>query len=106
MRKKKDATNFTDDELSLIEQLRRHPELLQQIKPILDLAENTDTDLDANDIEHRLIQEVDVLGNKVMGQWAQNVEEKQAQVERSKHPKFQQREKKSSGGGPASGRSK
>lgn len=106
MRKKKDALNFTDEELSLVEQLRRYPELLQQIKPILDLAENTDKGLDANDIEDRLAQEVDTLGNKVLGRWAQNVEEEQAQVEGSKHLKFQQREKKRSSGGPGSGKSK
>lgn len=105
MRKKKDALSFTEEELSLVEQLRRHPELLQQIKPILDLAENTDNDLDANDIEDRLAQEVEALGNRVLGQWAKNVEEKQVQVERSKHPKFQQREKKRSGGGPGSEKS-
>lgn len=102
MGKKKGSLKFTDEELSLVEQLRRHPELLQQIKPILDLAENTDEGLDANDIEDRLIQEVDALGNKVLGQWAQNVEEEQAQLEGTKHSKFQQREKKRSGGGPGS----
>jgi hypothetical protein len=68
MRKKKGSLNFTDEELSLVEQLCRHPELLKQIKPILDLAENTDEGFDANDIEYRLMKKVDPLGNQVLGQ--------------------------------------
>ena len=82
------SLNFTDEELSLVEQLRRHPELLQKIKRILDLAENTDEGFDANDIEDRLIKEVDALGNQVLGQWAQNLEEEQALVEGPKYTKF------------------
>ena len=69
------SPKFTAQETRLIERLRQHPEMLDRVRSILDLAHATDGPLQsADEVEELLIQELRQLGHSTMNQWATQAE--------------------------------
>ena len=83
---------------------------MEQIKyykgKILDMADDPNSNLDAHQAEELLLQEIRQLGNETLTSWAKGIEEQTVAKQRSQQKKFQQREKKTSGGGPGSEKSR
>jgi hypothetical protein len=64
-----------DREQRLIEQLRRHPELMERMEAIVGIAEAEGQKVPtADEIEDRLVEEVRRLGHQVMEDWADRAE--------------------------------
>lgn len=64
-------------EKRLIEQLRKHPELMERLEAIVELAEaEGEKLLTADEVEGRLIEEVRRLGNQTMRDWAARAEKR------------------------------
>src|SRR2546428_28500 len=62
-------------ELQLIEQLRKHPELMERFRTILEITASADGPLKrADEIEELLIEEMRRLGNATMESWASRAE--------------------------------
>ena len=71
---------FKQAEIQLLQRLRNHPELLERLQDILQIADNSDQPLrTADEVEALLIEEVRQLGKTAMETWARTAE---AQVER------------------------
>lgn len=104
MQSDKNKFKPTEPEIQLLEKLRRSPQMRERLEPILDLVLNPDGNLDAHQIEALLIVEMNKLGNQTLQSWAQELEQSQSQIARSQHPGLQQREKKTSDGGPPTDR--
>lgn len=92
--KKKRATDITAEETQLIEKLRKHPEILERVQKILDLAGDEDSLKTADQIEELLIEEMRRLGSATMHQWASQAEEKAGKDLQSKDPTVLKRKKK------------
>ena len=64
-------------EKRLLEQLRKHPELMERLEAIIELAEaEGEKLLTADEVEGRLIEEVRRLGNQTMRDWAARAEKR------------------------------
>lgn len=75
--KKTVAPTISPQEIQLIEQLRQHPEILERVQSILQIARNEDGPLKtADEVEELLIQEMRRLGSATMHQWASQAEER------------------------------
>jgi hypothetical protein len=62
-------------EQRFMEQLRRHPELMERLEAIIGIAEADGEKLPtADEIEDRLVEEVRRLGHQVMEDWADRAE--------------------------------
>jgi hypothetical protein len=70
-------------EKKLLEKLRRHPHLLEQIEAILALAESSEGS--ADEVESLLIEEIRRLGKTTMESWASHAEELAAQQFKADH---------------------
>lgn len=92
--KKTGATRITTQETQLIEKLRKHPEILERVQKILDLATDEDSQKTADQIEELLIQEMRRLGSATMHEWASQAEEKAGKELQSKNPAVLKRKKK------------
>ena len=92
--KKKRATDITAEETHLIEKLRKHPEILERVQKILELAGDEDSLKTADQIEELLIEEVRRLGSATMHQWASQAEAKAGKDLQSKDPTVLKRKKK------------
>lgn len=80
MKRKAAKQQWTDQEMHLIEQLRRHPEMMERFQGILDLTGSTDGPLKtADEVEELLIEEVRKLGHATLSQWAIGAEERVSQ---------------------------
>jgi hypothetical protein len=67
----------SESEAQLLERLRQHPEMMERIESILDIAYNTEGPLKtADQIEELLVQEMRRLGNTSMHQWAAQAEQR------------------------------
>ena len=63
-------------ELQLIEQLRKHPELFERVRSILEITASAQGPIKkADEIEALLIQEMRRLGHTTMETWAGKVEQ-------------------------------
>ncbi len=63
-------------ELRLVEQLRKHPELCERLRSVLELAAATEGPLrKADEIEALLINELRRLGHTTMETWASRAEQ-------------------------------
>ncbi len=63
-------------ELQLIEQLRKHPELFERVRSILEITASAEgTIRKADEIEALLIEEMRRLGHATMETWAGKVEQ-------------------------------
>jgi hypothetical protein len=64
-------------EAQLFERLRQHPEMMERVQSILEIAYNTEGPLkSADQVEELLIQEMRRLGNTSMHQWATQAEQR------------------------------
>ena len=76
---KQTETTLTAREARLIDGLRRHPEMMERMAGILDLARNEGPLKTADEVEELLIEEIRKLGQSTMSQWAMGAEERVAQ---------------------------
>jgi hypothetical protein len=64
-------------EAQLLDRLRQHPEMMERVQSILDIAYNTEGPLkSADQVEELLIREMRRLGNTSMHQWATQAEQR------------------------------
>ena len=69
-----------DKTAKLIKRLERHPELLENIESILDVIDNKYGDMEkADDVEERVIKEMNKLGHKTLEGWGKIQSEQKAQ---------------------------
>lgn len=86
---------ISQQEVELIQQLRQHPEIMERVRSILDLARNADGPLKtADEIEELLIEEVRRLGSATMKQWAAHAEERVSNELQGRDPTVLSRKKK------------
>lgn len=94
-KKKADRHELTGPEAELIEQVRRHPEMMERIGSILKIAGNAEGPLKtADEVEELLIQEMRRLGHVAMSQWAIQAEERVSHELQSQDPTVLSRKKK------------
>jgi hypothetical protein len=96
MKDKKGRENsLSQDELKMMERLRRHPEMLDRVHRILEIAENKEGPLKtADEVEELLVQEMRKLGNTTMRDWAGAAQEQVAEILRRQEPTLRSRKKK------------
>ena len=93
--KKTVAPTLSPQEIQLIEQLRQHPEILERVQSILQIARNEEGPLKtADEVEELLIQEMRRLGSATMHQWASQAEERVSTELRRQDPTVRSRKKK------------
>ena len=86
---------LSQPEIRLIEQLRKHPEIRDRVQSILELASNAEGPLKtADEVEELLIQEVRMLGNATMTQWAIQAEERVSNEVKAQDATIRSRKKK------------
>lgn len=78
MKQKKSVQKaITAEEAKLIDRLRKHPEILERVQSILEIARNEDGPLKtADQVEELLVDEMRRLGSITMTQWATQAEER------------------------------
>lgn len=80
MKTKAAKQQLTDREMRLVEQLRRHPEMMERFQSILELTDSTEGPLKtADEVEELLIEEVRKLGHATLSRWAVGAEERVSQ---------------------------
>jgi hypothetical protein len=96
MTKKRTRPNpFSPQEVRLIAQLREHPEMMERVQSILEIAHSEEGPLKtADEVEELLIQEVRRLGQATMSQWAVGAEERVSRELKSQDPTVRSRKKK------------
>lgn len=73
---KSDQPTLNTAELQLIEQLRKHPELFERVRSILEITASAEgTIKQADEIEALLIEEMRRLGHATMETWASKAEQ-------------------------------
>ena len=74
--KKSDQPTLHAAELQLIEQLRKHPELFERVRSILEITASAEgTIKKADEVEALLIEAMRRLGHTTMETWAGKVEQ-------------------------------
>jgi phosphoribosyl-dephospho-CoA transferase len=74
--KRPQSSKLNEAELRLIHQLRKHPELMERFRSILEITANAEGPIKkADEIEALLIEEMRRLGNTTMQSWASRVEQ-------------------------------
>jgi hypothetical protein len=82
-------------ELQLIEQLRKHPELFERVRSILELASSGEGPIrKADEIEALVIEEMRRLGHATMETWAGKAEQTLADQLKQKDASASVRKKK------------
>jgi hypothetical protein len=75
--KKRAGKELSGQESELINRLRRHPEIMERVQKILEIAEDTGGPLKtADQIEELLIEEMRRLGGATLQEWATEAEER------------------------------
>ena len=86
---------ITTQEAKLLEGLRRHPEMMERVQSILEIASNENGPLkSADEVEAMLIEEMRRLGHSTMSQWATTAEERVSTELQSQDPTVLSRKKK------------
>lgn len=68
---------LTPEETHLMERLRAHPEMMERVQSILEIAYSQEGPLKtADEVEDMLVDEVRRLGNATMNQWASQSEKR------------------------------
>ena len=94
-KKKADGIEFTQSETKLVEQLRKHPEMMVRVQSILEITRNAEGPLKtADQVEELVIEEMRRLGNLTLSQWAIEAEERVSTELRSQDPTVRSRKKK------------
>jgi hypothetical protein len=96
MKKKKCCpSQFSQQEVRLIEQLRQHPEMMLRVQSILEIAHNAEGPLKtADEVEELLIQEIRQLGSATLHHWAAQAEERVSAELKQQDPTVLSRKKK------------
>jgi hypothetical protein len=82
-------------EAQLFERLRQHPEMMERVQSILEIAYNTEGPLkSADQVEELLIQEMRRLGNTSMHQWATQAEQRVSRELKARDGTVRSRKKK------------
>jgi len=93
--KSRSAQPFTAQETQLLEQLRRHPEIMARVQSILEIAGRQAGELKtADQVEELLIQEMRQLGHATMSQWAVQAEQRVSRELKEQDPTVRSRKKK------------
>lgn len=93
--KKTVAPAITPQEIQLIEQLRQHPEIGEQLHSILEIVRNTNGPLkSADEVEELLIEAMRQLGSATLHQWAAQAEARLSNELRRQDPTVRSRKKK------------
>lgn len=93
--KKRASKDLSEEEIQLIQRLRRHPRILERVQSILGIADNVEGPLKtADQIEELLIEETRRLGSATMHEWAAQAEERVGRELQDKHPAVLKRKKK------------
>ena len=78
--KKRTKGPLTEQEIELVEQLRRQPKILERMQRIMEIARSAEGPLKtADEVEELLIEEMRKLGNATMHQWAEQAQERLSQ---------------------------
>jgi len=94
-KQKSDSNQFTQQEVRLIEELRKHPQMMDRVQSIMAIAGNAEGPLKtADEVEELLIQEMRQLGNVTLSQWAIRAEERVSTELKSQDPTVRSRKKK------------
>lgn len=89
------APALTPEETRLMEQLRRHPEIKERVRSILEIAGSGEGPMKtADQVEELLIEEMRRLGNVTMTQWATQAEERVSTDLKRQDPSVRSRKKK------------
>jgi hypothetical protein len=84
---------------SLEERLMAHPQLFERIEALLNVVENSASDIEkADEAEQRVIAEVRQIGQQALSSWAHLQHQKQTQWLRQGNPKVRQHTQKNSTG--------
>jgi hypothetical protein len=96
MEEKKRATgDLSQQEINLIEQLRKRPRMMERVQRILEIANSTEGPLKtADEVEELLIEEMRRLGNATMTEWATQAEGRVGQELKNEDPAVLKRKKK------------
>jgi hypothetical protein len=96
MEEKKRATrDLSQQEINLIEQLRKRPRMMERVQRILEIANSTEGPLKtADEVEELLIEEMRRLGNATMSEWATQAEGRVGQELKNEDPAVLKRKKK------------
>ena len=96
MKKKKGSpSQFSQQEIRLMEQLRQQPEMMVRVQSILDLAHNAEGPLKtADQVEELLVQELRLLGSTTLHHWATQAEERVSAELKQQDPTVASRKKK------------
>ncbi len=86
------AVRLNDTEAQLVERLRAHPQIMERVQAILEMASSSGKS--ADEIEELLIAEIQRLGNATMESWATRTEEKLVQELKGKDCSARVRKKK------------
>jgi hypothetical protein len=92
--KKKGFAQVTQQEIELLEKLRKHPEIRERVRKVLEIATDEGSNLTADQVEELLIEEMRKLGNATMHGWAGRADEQASQQLQSKEPTVVKRKKK------------
>ena len=85
----------SQSEAQLLDRLRQHPEMMERVQCILDIAYNTEGPLkSADQVEELLIQEMRRLGNTSMHQWATQAEQRVSRELKAQDGTVRSRKKK------------
>ena len=86
---------LSTEEQRLIQQLRKHPELMERFKQIMEIAADTEGPIKtADEVEALLIEEMRRLGNATMQGWGEQVEQRLAEQLKQKNVSAVVRKKK------------
>jgi hypothetical protein len=95
MEEKKPAkVSLNAQEMQLIEQLRRQPEIRERVQNILQIAQSEGPLKTADEIEELLVQEMRRLGNATMNEWAAQAHERVNEELQTNDPTVLKRKKK------------
>jgi hypothetical protein len=89
------STPVSAAEAQLLERLRQHPEMMERVQSILEIACNTEGPLkSADQVEELLIHEMRRLGNTSMHQWATQAEQRVSRELKAQDGTVRSRKKK------------
>jgi hypothetical protein len=87
-------SDLSQEERQLIERLRRRPEMMAQVRSILDIASHAGGSMRADQVEELLVEEMRKLGNRTMREWTGEAQERTTQELRGQEPTLRSRKKK------------
>ena len=93
--KERAPKELSQQESHLIEQLRLHPEIMQRVQSVLDIAQSTEGPLKtADQIEDLLVEEMRRLGHATLREWAAGAEKRVSAELTEQDPTVLSRKKK------------